>query len=310
MAPSALSLPELLEQIFRHFDARTLLAVGRVSTLFNTMAQEEWRYRVHKYTGPFVTDVNHFYFILGGVEGVVSGSTALAVILRGSPFGDFLSPTSDLDIYVPSQAASDEMVRYFAEFEGYQVDSTTVASGDHVMKRKPESIVSLTRLRRVKDDLVRSVDIIVGAKDAATTPLFSFWGSLVMNYISATSVVCSYPRLTLDGRFFVRPGVARSSIAEPLDKYRSRGFISALHRGHSAGCKSLQSYCPGRFRHTEDPASMRVDWQSRPGYTLPYCVKSPSSVPAAYWKWETCSFVKYDLPYEEISKDGCAVGRL
>ncbi|VDC03127.1 unnamed protein product [Peniophora sp. CBMAI 1063] len=309
MDQQVLSTLELVAQVFQHLDGGSLMRCRKVNTLFDLVAQEEWRARVHAHTAPFVCDVSHFYFLLGGVEGVVSGSTALAVILSGSEFDGFLQPTSDLDVYLPTEVGRDEIVRHLVSSEGYRVDSGTTSSGEELWKRKPDTIISLTRLTRVAGDVKHSVDIVVGTDHAATTPILSFWGSLVMNYISETSIVCLYPRLTLRGRFFTRPGIQADIISDPLQKYIDRGFHRVHRTQHSGFCGSRQSYCPGRFRFTEDAASMRVDWQSRGGAYLPYGLRSPSSVPSAYWKWSTCTRVIYDKPYEDTS-DGCVVGRL
>ncbi|KZV64120.1 hypothetical protein PENSPDRAFT_691047 [Peniophora sp. CONT] len=303
------SVPEIVDNVLFYADADTLVRLRSVSTLFEAVCQEQWRKRVHSTTRPFIADVSAFYELLGGLEGLVSGSVALAVLSIASPRDGFLGPTSDLNVYVPTEFARDEIVRHLMGKEGYSVSHGTSSSAEELWLRKPEAVSTLTRLSRTGSTSVHCVDIVVGAQHAATGPVSSFWGTLVMNYISATSVVSLYPTLTLRGRFFTKPIAHAEDVADVVTKYELRGFQMAAFVHDPSVCTRNGSYCPGSFRHTEDGACLRVEWHNR-GISLPFGVRAPSSVPSSYWKWGRCNFLSYQWPYEDPDSDGCVIGRL
>ncbi|KZV60654.1 hypothetical protein PENSPDRAFT_694077 [Peniophora sp. CONT] len=222
----------LVSLIIHYLDAETLIRVRPVSTLFDGVVQDEWRNRVYQYTSPFLDRVSHFYDILGTVEGVVSGSTALAVILSGSPRDGFIEQSSDLDVYVPTESAHDVILHYLVRIEGYEIDHTTSSSSADDSGDSFRRIASLTKLTRNVNGQLRSVDLIVGAGQCATESILWFWGTLVMNYISATSVVSIYPRTTLQGLFITHPTATDARLGQPISKYKRRHFLQQhyVHR--------------------------------------------------------------------------------
>ena len=231
-----------------YLDTESLMRVRLVSTLFEGAAQDECAARVRQYTRPFVNNIRSFYSLLGALDGVVSGSAALAVLMAGSERDDFVESSSDLDVYVPSYHARDAVLAFLERYEGYAVDHGRAAAAEQYASTKPSHIASLSRLSRRDGDLVRCVDIIVGSQHSATTPLTSFWGTLVMNYISSTTIVCLYPRMTLAGHFFVNPIASVERLERPLAKYRRRGFHQIEFSHGKADCTAERTYCIGAFR--------------------------------------------------------------
>lgn len=299
---------DVVLQVFFYLDATSLVRMRSVSTLFEHAVQEEWRSRVYQCVRPFLVDASGFFSLLGSFEGVVSGSTALSVLMLASRHEASSPNTSDLDVYVPTEVARDEIVRHLVASSEYVVDRSSPRFAESSWEGTPATVLSLTRLKRTRGPTISWVDVVVGAHQSALSPIVSFWGSLVMNYISATSVVSLYPTTTLNGQFFIRPNATAERVARPLQKYIDRRFTVATVHHDPTRCPSVTSACPGVFRKTEDAGCLRVDWIGR-GRRLPYGFRSQNSVPACYWKLSRCQFVRYCAPFDGDEWED-VVGRL
>ncbi|KIK11917.1 hypothetical protein PISMIDRAFT_66221, partial [Pisolithus microcarpus 441] len=123
--------------------------------------------------------------MLRSCDAVISGSTALRLLLpeMGTPW----RPT-DLDIYVP-RSTSMQMLRHLKS-EGYKL-VTDVPEDNHQYTNSDIASVMVVSNGRSK------IDIIVSRTSAAISPIFQFHSTAVMNFISADTIFCCYPNLTL-----------------------------------------------------------------------------------------------------------------
>ncbi|KIN98795.1 hypothetical protein M404DRAFT_156900 [Pisolithus tinctorius Marx 270] len=73
------------------------------------------------------------------------------------------------------------------------------------------------------------IDVVVSKTMTTISPLFQFHSTAVMNFISADSIFCTYPGLTLHRHVLINAypiysGSLRSKTMAALQKYNSHGF--------------------------------------------------------------------------------------
>ncbi|KAI6041948.1 hypothetical protein EDC04DRAFT_2527457, partial [Pisolithus marmoratus] len=155
--------------------------------------------------------------ILRTCEAVISGSTALHLLLPEcrTPW----KPT-DLDIYIPQHNLT--LIQNRLKVEGYAtIDEPAVNKvGYHYSHVSRVLVVS-------KDQ--RKIDIVVSRTATALSPIFQFHSTAVMNFVSADTIFCSYPTLTLHSLSMVNAGPLyysrdKHGIIEGIRKYITRGF--------------------------------------------------------------------------------------
>lgn len=294
------SIPsDLVFEIFSYADARTLLLVSQVNSVTRAMARAQWKARVHATTRRHIKDVAGFYDLLGRVSGIVSGSTALAVLMWSSTLEGPWTRGRDLDLYVPSTDALATLLRFLEADEGYR--QVPVPEDD--CERYIETaacVASITRLRRRGADGLSvdpsHVDVICAKDNSSTLPIVAFWGTLVMNYISSTAIVSLYPHMTLDGRGIENPHADKTRVRGGMDKYRGRGFDLSFFAHNVQVCNSSSSYCPSVLRFTEDAQCMTASWSDRPSLfeggtkSLTFSNRCFSTAPS-FWVWSVCSII-------------------
>ena len=151
-------------------------------------------------------DWNALRTVMVATGAVISGSTALAVLLGG----EFVP--QDLDIYVDAEGFTTMLV--FLMNHGYQV-----VIGPHYAHNKiyPGSKNILTLKREGEEE---KIDLI-GTTEHVLTTITQFHSTAVMNYISFYGIVCLYPEWTLRRYALV---TRRNVPCRIVDKYRARGF--------------------------------------------------------------------------------------
>ncbi|KAI6101386.1 hypothetical protein EDD16DRAFT_1486555 [Pisolithus croceorrhizus] len=123
--------------------------------------------------------------ILHACDAVISGSTALHILLLKQ--GTEWMP-GDLDLYIP-QMMLVPMVSCLME-EGYAM--VTECEGED-MPYTPTNGVHIVQLTNSK----QRIDVIVSGTASALSLIFHFHSTAVMNFVSADTIFCTYPRLTL-----------------------------------------------------------------------------------------------------------------
>lgn len=273
---------------------------------------EEWRNRVHRATGLHIENVPTFYDILGQASGVVSGSTALAVLTSASRYERDWTILRDLDVYVPSLDSFGVMAHFLQVDEGYRACPVLADDLERYFE-EPACIRSITRFRRrtghVEPPAYQYIDLIVAKDGSATLPMTAFWGTLVMNYISSTGIVSLYPRLTLGGRGVENPNASKPRIRQGMTKYMERGFYLSefVHEGFD--CQKACSYCPSVLRYTEDSQCLHVIWSTHSTRRVlaprSRSFKQSFSVTPSFWIWSRCPPTR-----KSSAVVGYAIGRL
>ncbi|KAG2148937.1 hypothetical protein DEU56DRAFT_712029, partial [Suillus clintonianus] len=158
--------------------------------------------------------------VLDCTGSLVSGSSALCLVQAEAE----AVMTQDLDFYV-TEPFEAEVVKHFKENEGY------VSKQDVVKKPEYDSSAISKIIKLAKGE--KKVDIIITHWTCAITPILQFHSTAVMNYVTARSIVCLYPRWTTANMSFVNPQMyvcAKTNLrtVDVLMKYIRRGFkISA-----------------------------------------------------------------------------------
>ena len=161
-------------------------------------------------------DWNTLRAIMTDTRAVISGSTALAVLLGG----EFVP--QELDIYVNAKGFI--AILGFLMDHGYQV----VMPQPHYAHRKDYHPTNILTLKR--DGVEEKIDLI-RTEVHVLTAITEFHSTAVMNYIAFYGIVCLYPEWTMQRSRLV---TGRNVPYEILDKYRRRGFNIAHTLGELA----------------------------------------------------------------------------
>lgn len=184
---------------------------------------------------------------------VISGSTALAVLLKG----EFVP--QDLDIYVNAKGFAAMLA--FLTNHGYQVVMPQLHYA-HDLKKKYPNLKNVLTLKR--DGKGEKIDLIIATEAHVLTTITQFHSTSVMNYIAFYGIVCLYPEWTLRRKGLV----TRANVPnEVLDKYRGRGFkiaytlaeLAKYDTNHSCG---EHICCPRTKRDLWDGLSLFIPFDS------------------------------------------------
>jgi hypothetical protein len=190
----------------------------------------------------FTPDPDAFRRMMADTNSMISGSTALYLLLRQP-----LSWTpGDVDI-IAAGADYDTLLAFIKALPGANVITDTLKEGEE----QPEASYpyqGLRRLVKISTSMSR-FDVIQSTGSLASNAIVHYWGTHVMNAITADSIICAYPALTLACRAMVSryPGAG-----DAVAKYRNRGFqiIDKAFRAadltascrHSAACSSRDRF--------------------------------------------------------------------
>ncbi|KAI6045831.1 hypothetical protein EDC04DRAFT_2531863, partial [Pisolithus marmoratus] len=147
---------------------------------------------------------------------IISGSTALYLLLP--EHGTSWMPT-DLDIYIPQGTST--LIQNQLKVEGY---STIAEPTVNHLGYTYSHICHVVVISNGK----RKIDLVVSRTSMALSPIFQFHSTTVMNFISADTVFCCYPQLTLCRLSMVnaRPlyySPHKRTIIDGIRKYTARG---------------------------------------------------------------------------------------
>ncbi|KZV67532.1 hypothetical protein PENSPDRAFT_688058 [Peniophora sp. CONT] len=326
-----LSSNDTLLLVIEHLDIPSLQKLSQVCVAWTCLARDELRRRVylelkrHIFTTatthtvssyPLKDAIEGFLVLLRTTRSVVSGSTALAICMQGtSRAGDWMDER-DLDVFTPVGLAPN-VILYFVETLGYVVarrlmgraaddDVFGINDGDDVDSDEEDDnafgtaarglgVMSVTRL--IRDGGLR-VDVVEADSDCAILPVARFPFTALVNYITSTSLVVCYPRLTLtDLRMHYNPGISPPNRFK--DKYRARGWVSSQEFQHTHQCIERKHYCPRNNRISEDDCCLVFDFEPRGGWYYPLeHVRTVSYYPQASWRWgDWSSTGVHDEPY-------------
>ncbi|KAI6011814.1 hypothetical protein PISMIDRAFT_69436, partial [Pisolithus microcarpus 441] len=123
--------------------------------------------------------------MLRSCDAMVSGSTALHLLMPEE--GTTWIP-SDLDIYLLQQTLP--MMLRRLQHEGYSIIA------EPPVKKSGYNYSHVAHVLVVSNGQ-RTVDLVLSRTSTALSPIFQFHSTVVMNFVSADTVFCSYPSLTL-----------------------------------------------------------------------------------------------------------------
>lgn len=193
-------------------DIKSLLLCATTCKLLRDIVASELRTRSMSLFRLFFRDrARHFNGLLLLHNAIVSGSTALAF---------FAWPTSwkprDLDVYVGDDAYD----TFVADFETYfpitlDADMSTRWRGRYA---------GIKGVRRYVTSSGKYIEIIRSGKPNPAAPLWYFWSTVVVNFITPHAAVCAYPNLTAASEALVEYILPSGKAAAARTKYEGRGF--------------------------------------------------------------------------------------
>ncbi|KAH9943737.1 hypothetical protein B0H21DRAFT_663556, partial [Amylocystis lapponica] len=135
--------------------------------------------------------------VMRATRAIISGSSALLLL---DIFADFVP--EDLDIFVTAPHAN-TLVNYLIGTEHYWQTSYVVVTED-AQTDVLDVHGGISRVTRLSAGTFH-IDVIVSAENTATFPIAHWWTSLLMNFVSADTLCCAYPTLTLERRGLYHP---------------------------------------------------------------------------------------------------------
>ena len=156
-----------------------------------------------------------FQSMMRRTRAIISGSTALYHVLRQPVTWQ----PGDVDLLVPNHRFR-EVSRFILALPG------AVVVNRYVQKYRSND-TGFSHILQVQTPLVK-FDIIQSTERSPFHPIAYYYGTHVMNAITADFVICTYPTLTLEGRSFLIPRRTQrmpEPVMRAVRKYIERGFL-------------------------------------------------------------------------------------
>lgn len=226
-----LLLHEIWNSIFAFLCLPDVCQFAHTSKLCYDVAQRYITYRRRLLTKPFFDNPDEIFRILAACNAVISGSSVLYLLL---PERDILWKPGDLDIYVCDKDL--ELLLRNLGSCGYQVSTTEYGTDDPYPYSHIQKIFTLHHQKS-------KIDVIVSKTSTPISPIFQYHSTVVMNFLTANSLFCAYPELTLQKKSIINPfavyGQAlKRTTLQALLKYNKRGiqYTSCRHLHGNSQC--------------------------------------------------------------------------
>lgn len=175
------------------------------------------KHRLCRVAGQYFDNAYELLDILRTCDAVISGSTALHLLLPET--GTSWTP-KDLDIYVP--LATSRFLLKRLQYEGYTIHSELQTNVANYTYSHVHGVVVVCKGQR-------KIDVVISRTSTALSPIFQFHSTAVMNFVSADTIFCSYPKLTLRRLSLVNAGPLycspdRRAVLDAVRKYQTRGI--------------------------------------------------------------------------------------
>lgn len=258
--------PEVFDVIFRFCSFPDLLQLAGSSYAFRRAVLEHLEHRLRLILARFVSKVEDFRMRMRSSRSIISGSSVF-LFLNPDVAESWPYPPRNLDIYTPVSEHV-PMVMHLATIEQYTVIEYRVLNSDYLGRRGIRVITKLS-----KGD--QFIDVVASATESAIFPMFFFHSTLVMNFLTADSIFCAYPSLTLGGRGLIQSrhlvGPHRTDLCPTqkpsIIKCLLRGFIleyfpyQSSHRNPEGlhQCRS-SPICPHTVRNVADRGCLRMNF--------------------------------------------------
>ncbi|KAF6763369.1 hypothetical protein DFP72DRAFT_1060532 [Ephemerocybe angulata] len=217
--------------------------------------------RVERLIKSFTLPLDGMACLMRDVGVVISGSAALAVVYPGR----FIP--GDLDIYVPNgvmDAVHNFLVnstKYILVFNQPFGRASTRTSRSPYSGRRDETGICVIRYY-VNTVSGKVLNVMEARLKVATSAVFMFHCTFVMNFITSSAVVCAYPlmvekRVGLLNTFREKVPYA---MARCVRKYLDRGFrvLDDSAEWDYTHCCGISSYCAETTRTVSDGGTLRI----------------------------------------------------
>ena len=267
---------------------------------------------------PQLDAVFDFLSLLDDTGSVVSGTTALAACMYGTPYIDVPMSDSDLlDIFTPREVST-HVVYDLKKMFGYTVDLFVDRHYARYYGNHPDAewfalygpedtgIDSFTRLQRPDG---RAINVMASTAECALLPLARFPFTHVINYTTGTTLVVCYPIHTLvEHRGVDNPDTAYRGPL--LARYEYEGWDLLQSHGdgeHTERCFARGSYCPNQTRITDDELcfSFRFKVDDVQGGRKRTVSRFPRAMWIWGWQWSQGMF--WPSQYHYITMEGAVV---
>ncbi|KAI0054714.1 hypothetical protein BV25DRAFT_1783348, partial [Artomyces pyxidatus] len=229
----------------------------------------------------FFPDVQRFRDALRCANAVISGSFALNIALHccNRPAASHWRP-NDMDLYCGIHHYV-WFLTYLIRVEGYLPMFTGGEQEQCLVPHYGGGGIAL--IFRLVNSRGRQLDVICADSESALTPIPHFWGTLVVNYVSADEICVAYPRLTLNGIGYINPARIGMGTNDAIEKYAARGFTITPFTDNNDTHPLFppNAHCPHSLRGFDDVHSLRI----RLGDTLTEHSTVPHLVWCPRWRW-------------------------
>ncbi|KAJ7197897.1 hypothetical protein C8J57DRAFT_233422 [Mycena rebaudengoi] len=202
------------------------------------------RCRIHHALRIFVGETNVFLRILHTTRSLVSGSLPLTVLCGGHFKPD------DLDLYVPASQEDTLLALLDLHF------SCKILATSNGVKYGNAAITTVRWLSG--SNSACNINVMTCVGEDATSAIWHFHSTTVMNFISSLGIYCAYPNLTLN-RIGIPSAASydtstnNSPLEGCLQKYRHRGFT--FQSTPDTAASPIRHLC---YRNTSCPQTIRT----------------------------------------------------
>ncbi|RXW15200.1 hypothetical protein EST38_g10655 [Candolleomyces aberdarensis] len=187
------------------------------------------------------------------IGAIISGSAALAVIEPG------MFIPQDIDIYVPFGRLEDfvSFIKSLGDFRETVKDDNEPS---YQYSGRQTGIHTVKYFTHKADGAI--VNVVETRSSSTPTAVFMFHSTIVMNYVTWSTIVCAYPRMTTQHKALINSDAnpPTSKTLYCLIKYMARGFDFLGHANEwdkQHDCRSNGS-CGRTIRGITDKATLRT----------------------------------------------------
>ncbi|KAK7675916.1 hypothetical protein QCA50_021149 [Cerrena zonata] len=179
-------------------------------------------------------------------KAIITGSTALHYILRRPSAWQ----PADTDVIVPRQSFETALT-FIMQLPDANVQFDSDVEPNHVYPRLGQGYKRLVKVTT----RYGVIDVMQSSSQSPFNPLPNFWGTHVMNALTADSFICPYPKLTYHRTALVRFRRQHPNASAMTHKYKARGFVLYASNRHlsdlTVSCAHF-SACASRDRYFGD----------------------------------------------------------
>ncbi|KAG8900993.1 hypothetical protein FRB99_005643 [Tulasnella sp. 403] len=235
------------DRIFSLSDFRAVYNTRGVSRDFINAIQLHFSLRFNRLLSHWLREPAAFRSLMRHTGTFVSGSAALRFLFAD----DEGWWPGDLDVYVRSGAACQDVITYLTSHEEYTLD--VHGRGRYAHAYPFRGFIAVHHLSRVKGGESLCIDVVESFTDNPLDPIFKFHSTLVMNWLSCDSISIRFAG-TLHRQGEVTPYGVTWHIGVSMrwrTKYLERGFIVTNMGGTSRALGFLYTHLFGFYDGSE-----------------------------------------------------------